>query len=65
AVREGDWKLIGQNSRLALHNLADDRPEAKNYAGDQPEIVNRLRGRYDAWSKDVTARRQITQADRP
>ncbi|MFP6612211.1 MAG: sulfatase-like hydrolase/transferase [Pirellulales bacterium] len=65
AVREGDWKLIGQNSRLTLHNLADDRPEAKNYAGDQPEIVNRLRGRYDAWSKDVTARRQITQADRP
>jgi arylsulfatase A-like enzyme len=50
AVRDGDWKLIGGK----LHNLADAKPEAKNYAAEHPEIVARLTAMYAAWAKDVT-----------
>jgi arylsulfatase A len=49
AVRDGDWKLI----RGRLHNLADAKPEAKNYAAEHPEIVARLTAMYAAWAKDV------------
>lgn len=56
AVREGNWKLIGQNNRMTLHNLADDKPEAKNYFDEKPEVVKILRARHDAWAKDVFAK---------
>ncbi len=49
AVRDGDWKLI----RGRLHNLADAKPEAKNYAAERPEIVARLTAMYVAWAKEV------------
>ncbi|MEK6234692.1 MAG: hypothetical protein N2C14_08270, partial [Planctomycetales bacterium] len=61
AVREGNWKLIrmkesGENAAetITLHNLADDKPEAKDHAAGKPQIVNRLRKRYDAWRQDVS-----------
>lgn len=55
AVREGDWKLIGntrdtssndgQSSRVAgfLVNLNDDPGETTNLAGKYPDILDRLR----------------------
>jgi arylsulfatase A len=54
AVREGDWKLIGnlqsaagdvlsaEDKRLFLANLATDRGEKSNLARQHPEIVKRL-----------------------
>jgi arylsulfatase A len=54
AVREGDWKLI---SGRALHNLADAKPEAKNYAKEKPAVVNALKARYEAWASDVFEKR--------
>ncbi|MFT5126483.1 MAG: arylsulfatase A [Rhodothermales bacterium] len=50
AVREGDWKLISGRS---LHNLADPKPEVKNYAKEKPDIVAALRARYTAWNTEV------------
>ena len=60
AMREGDWKLIGVagRPRVTLHNLADAKPEVKNYANDKPKIVDRLRMLHMAWAKDVTPKRQ-------
>jgi arylsulfatase A-like enzyme len=60
AVREGDWKLIGVagRPRVTLHNLADAKPEVKNYANDKPKLVDRLRMLHMAWAKDVTPKRQ-------
>lgn len=59
AIREGDWKLIGQFNRrkkeynFSLHNLADQRPEVVNHAKEKPEIVTRLRAIHDRWAKAV------------
>lgn len=62
AVREGDWKLIGINRKrkdkpevlMTLGNLADAKPEVKNYAREKPDIVRRLRALHEAWAKEVT-----------
>ena len=58
AVREGDWKLIARNDKVAtpkgnqkqieienrnqLYNLANDPAETKNLWSEQPDIVQRL-----------------------
>ena len=70
AVREGDWKLIGNGrdttglqSRhaprkdmgdLYLASLADETPESINHAADRPEIVGRLSKLHQEWLQDVT-----------
>ena len=59
-VREGDWKLIchqgrGQSAkpRYTLHHLGEEHPEVKDHAGEQPDVVARLRELHEAWSRDV------------
>ena len=70
AVREGDWKLIGngrdttglksehaprkQMGDLYLANLADDQPESVNHAAERPEVVARLTSSHEAWLRAVT-----------
>ena len=70
AVREGDWKLIGNGrdttglesvhaprkemGELYLASLADGEPEATNHASEQPEVVARLRQLHEDWLQDVT-----------
>ena len=58
AVREGDWKLLGQDGRdkVSLHNLADKKPEAKDYTAQKPEMVAHLKKLHVAWAKDVFAK---------
>jgi arylsulfatase A-like enzyme len=55
AVREGDWKLIGDGKgKMTLHQLSGPEPEVKDHAGEQPELVARLTRLHDAWSREVT-----------
>lgn len=66
AVREGDWKLIGnprdtsntaplgRNDKQFLVNLADDPGERKNVAAEHPEIVQRLQKQHDDWARTAT-----------
>ena len=70
AVREGDWKLIGngrdttglgskhaprkQMGEIYLANLADERPESINHATSRPDIVSRLRESHESWLREVT-----------
>lgn len=60
AVREGDWKLIGNVSKsgaglspedktLFLSNLATDVAESRNLAAANPAVVQRLRRLHDDW----------------
>jgi arylsulfatase A-like enzyme len=62
AVRKGDWKLICQLDKktktpsLSLHNLAEPKPEVKDHAKEQPEIVQELTALHEAWEKDVEAK---------
>lgn len=62
AVREGDWKLIYRGSyglgqpklpEIILVNLTDEKPEARNHAQAEPEIVKRLEEAYQIWAQDV------------
>jgi len=59
AVREGDWKLIRNKSGkdgtdiLTLHNLADKKPETRDYAKDKPDLVRRLNLLHAEFAKDV------------
>lgn len=54
AVREGEWKLLGQNNKVrSLHNLNDPQPEKKNHINEQPEIVARLQALHSTWADDV------------
>ena len=64
AVREGDWKLIGnardssgkelsaEDKKLFLANLSLDPSESKNLAAEHPEAVARLRQRREEWLRD-------------
>ncbi len=61
AVREGDWKLLGNpkdtsdkgplgaDDKLFLVNLEENATEMRNQADQQPEIVNDLKAKHDAW----------------
>ena len=54
AVRDGDWKLIGNQDRsISLLNITESNPEQKNYIQDKPDLAKRLRGLRDAWAADV------------
>ncbi|HLX65159.1 MAG TPA: sulfatase-like hydrolase/transferase [Planctomycetota bacterium] len=61
AVRQGDWKLIGNvqaapdpnlaadDKQFFLSNLATDVSEKTNFAAQHPDIVQRLRKLHDDW----------------
>ena len=59
AVREGDWKLISLLNRqtkvrsYTLHNLAEENPEVKDHAEDQPALVAHLKKLHSNWEKQV------------
>ena len=65
AVREGDWKLIGNpkdtsnkgplgpSDKLFLANLADDIGEMHNRAAAKPEVVRRLKAVHDEWRAGI------------
>jgi len=52
AVRDGDWKLVakGINGPWELYNLAIDRTESNNLAGQEPEIATRLAEAWEDWA---------------
>lgn len=42
-LRDGDWKLVSFRSKAwELYNLAEDRSETNNLAGEHPEILERM-----------------------
>ena len=56
-VREGDWKLIEQyeDGSLELYNLAKDPSETTDLAAAEPNRVAALRGKLEAWRRNVGA----------
>ena len=45
AVREGNWKLVMSGKKVELFDLPKDLGEARNLAKENPEVVERLRGK--------------------
>jgi len=58
AVRDGDWKLAMtyDASRVELHQLINDRAEAKDVAKENPEIVARLSRLVLDWKSSLPDR---------
>ncbi|MDO1451192.1 sulfatase-like hydrolase/transferase [Rhodocytophaga aerolata] len=66
AVREGDWKLIGNprdtsnkgkitdEDQFFLTNVARDPSEMRNLAGENPQIVERMRQLHTVWEKELS-----------
>ena len=55
AVREGNWKLIGNDKGgTELVSLADEEPESVNHISAEPETASRLQKLHDQWLKDVS-----------
>ena len=55
AVRQGDWKLIGNGKRgRSLGNLSGDKPESENFIKTKPQIAKRLLDLHLEWVKEVT-----------
>ena len=53
AVRSGDWKLVRErrNGPWELYNLKSDRTEVKNLASQEPERLQELAARWNAWAE--------------
>jgi arylsulfatase A-like enzyme len=76
AVREGDWKLLGQPQdtgvrpaeklpRLFLVNLRDDPRERTNLADREPDRVTRLKALHDAWAADIGRQQPTSNSQLP
>jgi len=55
AHRNGDWKIVRMKGQpWSLYNLAVDRTETTDLAGDHPQRVASMDADWRAWWKDVT-----------
>ena len=51
AVRDGNWKMVCRHSYdWELYDMKGDRTETSNLAKQHPEIIERLREKYDQWA---------------
>ncbi len=53
AVRKGKWKLVALGFSKAgweLYDMATDRIESHNLAGEHPDVVAELSAEYDRWA---------------
>ncbi len=57
AIRDGDWKLLEhyEDERLELYDLTTDSGEANECGAEHPERVAELRGKLEAWRREVGA----------
>lgn len=51
ALRMGDWKIVRERpeDQWQLFNLAADLSESRNLAGEEPEVVEKLKDEFDRW----------------
>jgi len=53
AMRSGDWKYLSVEGDEFLFNLAKDARERANYAKREPQRLDALRGKYQAWEESL------------
>ena len=59
AVREGDLKLVDDNGKRELHDLAADPLEQRDLLAAMPDRAAKLDALLSAWEKDVRAPRLV------
>lgn len=64
AIRLGDWKLIEfyEDGHCELYDLAHDPGEATDLAAKEPARVAELRGKLEAWRREVSAQENTANA---
>jgi len=52
AVRYGDWKLVtlGPKRQWELYNIKNDRTETNNVAVQHPDLVEKLKNKWNEWA---------------
>ncbi|MCK4959362.1 MAG: sulfatase-like hydrolase/transferase [Planctomycetes bacterium] len=53
AIRQGDWKIVGQKRLVELFNLKNDLGETTDLAAKNPETVQRLTKVYNKWLDEM------------
>lgn len=53
AVRDGDWKYLRINGHEHLYNVVDDPRERAEKKDLRPELLQQLRGDWDAWNAQM------------
>ena len=65
AVRSGDWKLVGDEGKTFLFDLAEDPSEQKDLAASMPQKAEELKGLHQLWLKQMPPQRaHLTRPDR-
>ena len=57
AAREENWKLIVTGQETELYDIPNDPGEAKNLAGEYPEIVNHLKNLSQEYWESITVKK--------
>lgn len=57
AVRDGDMKLVDDNGKQEVHNLAADLTESRNLLPGAEQAAERLRAKLAAWEREVRSPR--------
>lgn len=66
AIREGKWKLVAsEGGPWELYDLAADRAESKNLAGEFPDTVKDLTAKWQQWAVRCDAKPRATSPERP
>lgn len=53
AVRDGNWKLIYAGDQYWLYDLSTDIGEKVNVVAEHPEIVKKIKAKYDQWNSQM------------
>ncbi len=55
AARVGQWKWLESAKGAGLYDLATDIGETKDLSAEKPDILARVKGRFDAWRREMDA----------
>jgi arylsulfatase A len=55
AARVGNYKWVDSNAGKGLYDLSSDLSEKHDLSAEKPEVLQRLRSRFDAWQQEMDA----------
>ena len=55
AARVGKWKLVSSDRGSGLFDLSEDIGEQRDLAGQLPEVLSRVKGRFEEWWRQMEA----------
>lgn len=55
AARVGQWKWLESAKGAGLYDLATDIGETKDLSAEKPDILAMVKGRFDAWRREMDA----------